>query len=219
MEMERRIQQMFQQLLANHEKVKTNGKADLESLERMMEEMLRANQDELKETTACNGATETEPDPGMIQSIEEHQEISKGEVSVMLVGELRKRRMVQNLSPERRQKRKEMIQGKSGSRRKSAATGRKVSRHEKVDGARRISRKECTRANVVHEIQRGRTFGRRRQQEPQYSNGIRSRGVEVHLGKGRKIAKSTEEGGDTRHDWKAWETVTRSIGKPWERSS
>jgi hypothetical protein len=27
-----------------------------------------------KETTACQEATETEPDPGMMQSIEEHQE-------------------------------------------------------------------------------------------------------------------------------------------------
>jgi hypothetical protein len=32
---------------------------------------------ELDETTACNGATETDPDPGMMQFIEEHQEIPK----------------------------------------------------------------------------------------------------------------------------------------------
>jgi hypothetical protein len=36
----------------------------------------------LEETTACNEATETKPDPGMMQSIEEHQEVPKGEVAV-----------------------------------------------------------------------------------------------------------------------------------------
>jgi hypothetical protein len=47
-------------------------------------------------------------------------------------------------------------------------------------------------ANVVQEIQRGRTFGRRRQQEPKCSNGIRSRGVEeqIHLRREKKTAKS-----------------------------
>jgi hypothetical protein len=64
---------------------------------------------------------------------------------------------------------------------------------------RNVSGKECTRANVVQEIQRGRTFGRRRQQEPECSNGIRSRVVEeqVYLRKWRKPAKSI--GGRRRH--------------------
>jgi hypothetical protein len=61
------------------------------------------------------------------------------------------------------------------------------------------TRKECTRANVVQEIQRGRTFRRIHQHEPEYSNGIRHRGVEeqIHLRKGRKTAKSI--GGRGRH--------------------
>jgi hypothetical protein len=70
----------------------------------------------LDETTACNKATETEPDPGMMQSIEQHQEISKGEVAVMPVGESRKRRRVQTLSAERYQKRKKLTRGYNGSR-------------------------------------------------------------------------------------------------------
>jgi hypothetical protein len=44
-----------------------------------------------------------------------------------------------------------------------------------------MARKKCTRASVVQEIQRGRTFGRRRQQEPEYSNGIRDRGLKQKL--------------------------------------
>jgi hypothetical protein len=63
MEMKRTMQQMMQQQLANQEKAEAVRKADLENQKRMIEEMFRANQDSLKETTACNGATETEPDP------------------------------------------------------------------------------------------------------------------------------------------------------------
>jgi hypothetical protein len=35
-----------------------------------------------KKTTACQEVTKTEPNPGMMQSIEEHQEIPKGEAEV-----------------------------------------------------------------------------------------------------------------------------------------
>jgi hypothetical protein len=40
----------------------------------------------------------------MMQSIEEHQEIPKGDAAVMPVGGPRKRRRVRNLAAERRQK-------------------------------------------------------------------------------------------------------------------
>jgi myosin heavy subunit len=75
------------------------------------------------ETTACHEATEadtekTEPDPGMMRSMEEHQEIPKGEAAVMPVGGLRKRRRVQNLAAERRQKPKKRTRGYYGSRKK-----------------------------------------------------------------------------------------------------
>jgi hypothetical protein len=68
----------------------------------------------------------------MVQSIEEHQEISKEDAAVMLVGEPRKRRRVCNLAAECCQKMRERTRGNSGSRRKSAATCRKVSHHAKV---------------------------------------------------------------------------------------
>jgi hypothetical protein len=58
---------------------------------------------ELDEATACREATETEPNPVMMQSIEEHQEITKEGAAVMPVGEPRKQRRVCNLAAERRQ--------------------------------------------------------------------------------------------------------------------
>jgi hypothetical protein len=60
----------------------------------------------LDETTTYQEATETEPDPGMMQSVEEHQDIPKEDAAVMPVGGPRKRRRVWNLTAERRQKRK-----------------------------------------------------------------------------------------------------------------
>jgi hypothetical protein len=67
-----------------------------------------------------------------MQSIEEHQEIPKGEAEGLPVGGPRKRRRVRNLAAECRQKRKERTRGNSGSRRTLAAAYRKVSRREKV---------------------------------------------------------------------------------------
>jgi hypothetical protein len=86
---------------------------------------------------ACLGKTEadtekTEPDPGLMQSTEEHQEIPKEEAAVMPVGEPRKRRKVCNLAAEHRQKRKERTRENRGSWRKSAAACRKASRRAKV---------------------------------------------------------------------------------------
>jgi hypothetical protein len=71
---------------------------------------LRDLKDGRKETTACNGATETKLNPGLIQSTEERQDILKGEAAVMPVGEPRKWHRVCNLGAERRQKRKERTQ-------------------------------------------------------------------------------------------------------------
>jgi hypothetical protein len=76
---------------------------------------------------ACSEVTETMFNPGLMQSIEEHQDIPKGEAAVMPVGEPRKRCRVCNLAMERCQKRKERTWGNSGSRKKLAATCRKVS--------------------------------------------------------------------------------------------
>jgi hypothetical protein len=76
-----------QYLLAMLEaRIETNRGKDREDLKEMREEIksgqaeMRSTLDEWlmdlkdgrKETTACNEATGTEPDPGMMQSIEEH---------------------------------------------------------------------------------------------------------------------------------------------------
>jgi hypothetical protein len=202
---------------ANQERMETNRQADREKLQETMktnqDDLLKTVKEEIKayheemmamldanheRTKACLGKMEadtekTEPNTGMMQSTEEHQEIPKGEATVMPVGEPRKRRRIRNLAAEHRQKRKERTRENRGSRRKSAAACRKVSRHAKVAWRKRnIARKDCTWASVVQEIQRGWTFGRGCQQEPECSNCIRSRGVEeqVHRSKGKKTAKS-----------------------------
>jgi hypothetical protein len=102
---------------------------------------------------ACLGKTganteKTEPDPGMMQSTDAHQEIPKGEAAVMPVGELRKRRRVRSLAAEHNQKRKEGTRGNRGSRRKSAAACRKVSRCARVPWHRKsVVRKIGTQEN------------------------------------------------------------------------
>jgi hypothetical protein len=87
---------------------------------------------ELDEMTACNKAADTEHNPGMMQSIKEHQEIPKEDAVVMPVGGPRKWNRVCNLAADSRQKIKKRTQGYCGSRRKSAASCRKVSRCAKM---------------------------------------------------------------------------------------
>jgi hypothetical protein len=65
-------------------------------------------------TTTCQETAENEPESRMMQSIEERQEIPKGEAAVMLVGERRKWCRVCNLAAERRQKRKGKTCGNRG---------------------------------------------------------------------------------------------------------
>jgi type IV secretory pathway VirB4 component len=103
-----------------------------ETIQHEMKAVIQHRRSELDEMTTCNEATETEPDPGMMQSTEEHQEIPKGEAAVMPGGEPRKQSRVCNLAAECHQKRKERTWGNSESRRKSAAACRKVSRCAKV---------------------------------------------------------------------------------------
>jgi hypothetical protein len=87
-------------------RMQENIKSDQAEIRSTLDEYLMDLEDGRKETTACNEATETEPDPGMMQSTEEHQEIPKEEVAVMPVGEPRKRYRVCNLAAECHHKRK-----------------------------------------------------------------------------------------------------------------
>jgi hypothetical protein len=166
---------------------------------------------------------EIQPDPRMLQPVAEHEEVSKEKAAVILVGGLRKRRRDRNLAVVHRQKPKGRIQASCESRKRLTITCRKMTRCATVALHKmNIVRKYCTRASVVQEIWRRLTFWRRRQPKPEYNKDIRSRDAEklLHLRKGRKTANSI--GGQSRngsHDWKVWETVTRSSGKPLSWSS
>jgi hypothetical protein len=77
---------------------------------------------EFDETSARNEATETEPDPGKMQSAE-HQEIPKEEAAVMPVRGLTKQQRDRNLAAGRRQKLKGRIQASCESRRRLTVAG------------------------------------------------------------------------------------------------
>jgi hypothetical protein len=81
------------------------------------------------ETAASQEDTETKPDPGTMQSVEEHQEIPKEDAAVMPVGEPRKRRRDRNLAAGRRQKPKRRIQASCESRRRLIVAGKKITCH------------------------------------------------------------------------------------------
>jgi hypothetical protein len=127
------------------ERMETNRQADRERTETNHDDLIKTVKEEMramvyachKEMMACLGKTEADtekpdPDSGMMQSTEEHQEFAKKDAAVMPVGEPRKRRRVRNLAAERRQKQKERIRITCESRRKSAASCRKVSRRATV---------------------------------------------------------------------------------------
>jgi hypothetical protein len=64
-----------------------SGQAEMRST---LDEWLMDLKDGRKETTTWNKATETKLDPGLMQTIEEHQDITKGEAAAIPVGEPRK---------------------------------------------------------------------------------------------------------------------------------
>jgi hypothetical protein len=121
-----------------------------ETIHHRMKAVLQPIRPELNETTACNRATETEPDPRMMQSVEEHQEAPKEDTVVMPVRGPRKRHRVCNLAVERRQKREKRAQGNCEYRRKSAVACRKVSRCAEVAWRKR---------NLVRRIETQRNYG------------------------------------------------------------
>jgi hypothetical protein len=102
------------------------------TIQHEMRAVVQAIRSEKDETTACDEATETKPDPGTMQSVEEHQEIPKEEATVMPAGGLRKRRRGRNLAAGRRQKPKGTIRASCESSRRFTVAGRKVSRRAAV---------------------------------------------------------------------------------------
>jgi hypothetical protein len=89
-----------------------------------------------KEKTACQKPTETnpeemEPNPEMMQSVGEHQEVPK-EKAALRSGALKNRHMARNPAAERQQKPKERTRGNCGSRKRWTVAGRKMIRRAGV---------------------------------------------------------------------------------------
>jgi hypothetical protein len=95
-------------------------------------------------------ATDTEkiqPDPRMMQSVVEHQEVPKEDATVMPVGGLRKWYRNWNLTAGRHQKPKGRIQASCESRRRLTVAGRKTTRRARVAWRRKNVRKISTQGN------------------------------------------------------------------------
>jgi hypothetical protein len=127
--------------VANSEKMEPN----LEEKETVLERHEIPNEEV---TVHSQEAMKTEPDPGMMQSAEEHQEFPKEDAAVMPVRGLKKRRRDRNLAAGRRQKPKKRIRASCESKRRSAAACRKVSRRARVAWRKRnVVRKIVTKGN------------------------------------------------------------------------
>jgi hypothetical protein len=142
------VQQIMEMLKAMQEKADADRKADQEkadagqaeviaAIERKTDAWIANIKIDREETTACHAEMESnpekiEPDPGTMQSAEEHQEIPMEDAAVMPVGGLRKRRRVRNLAAEGRQKKKDRTLGNRGSRRKLTVAGKKMTRRATV---------------------------------------------------------------------------------------
>jgi hypothetical protein len=105
--------------------------------------------DDQNETTSYNEVTEKiEPDPGMMQSAEEHQDILSEDVVVMPVKGLKKRRRGRKSTAGRHRKPKELTQGYFGSLRRVMVAGKRTSRHATVAWLKRkLFRRSGTQEN------------------------------------------------------------------------
>jgi hypothetical protein len=191
-------QQIVELLLSMQAKMETNRKAYHEEMMAMINAYHERMMACLRKTKADR--EKTEPNPGMMQSTEEHQEIPKGEVAVMSVGEPRKWHRVCSLAGECRQKRKKMTQGNRGSRRKSAAACSKVSHCARVAWHKGRShegpsfqqerRKTQTRIKFARASRKGRTLGMRQLMHLEGTNGTRNRDFKEQLRLGNERTTS-----------------------------
>jgi hypothetical protein len=123
------LQQIVELLLSIQSKMDANIKAH--------EEMMTMVNAYHERVMAFLGKTEadtekTEPNPRMMQSVKEHQEIHREEAALMPVGGLRKRRRDRNLAKGRRLKQKGRIQASCESRRRLTVAGKKMTRRATV---------------------------------------------------------------------------------------
>jgi hypothetical protein len=119
-----------EELLARMDKMdaKISKAAKQEEMLAELNAKMDANLAVIKST--INAFTEKfEQDPGMMQSVEEHQDVRSEDI---VVRELKKRHRGRKSTAGRREEPKELTRGNHGTRRKLAAPGRKVSRRATV---------------------------------------------------------------------------------------
>jgi hypothetical protein len=140
-----------------------------------------------KKRTACQEATEAnpekmEPNPEMMQSIGEHQEVPKEEPAVRYSGALKKWHRGWNLAMERRQKLKERTQGNCGSWKKLTVAGRKMTHHTGVAWHKRnVVRTSQTRNQVKRGALKGRKDRKRLWRGPECKIGMKNVGTRLQL--------------------------------------
>jgi hypothetical protein len=118
-------------LLAIRQEMNANTKAIKEKTDALVANIKNVR----KETTACHSemeATKTDPDPGMMQSAEEHQDIPKKDAAVIPVKGRKKRRRARKPAAGRREEPNELTRGDCGSGKKLAAACKKITRRATV---------------------------------------------------------------------------------------
>jgi hypothetical protein len=180
---ETRHEEMLARMKAEREADRGQRKTDIEQILAKMEEMF--------------AKMDMKANPGMMQCVGEHQEVSREEAVVMSVGEPKKRRRNRNLAAERRQKPKERTRGYCGTRKRVTIADRKVSRRAAVARRRRdIFAQERTRVKrgpleqlvaarrgatfrakmAGRETAKRRTFRKKRQSKQQGKNRVKNLG-------------------------------------------
>jgi hypothetical protein len=141
---------------------------------------------------ACLGKTEatdfkanaekTEPNPGMMQFVAEHQVVPKEEATVKPVKGRKKRRRGRKPASGQHEEPKELTRSDCGSGNKLAAACRKMTRHARVAWHREnFTKKDWTRNQAEQETPKRRNDGKILWKGLEYSSGLRNRGLSQQL--------------------------------------
>jgi hypothetical protein len=127
----------------------------------------------------------------MMQSVAEHQVVSKEEVSVMLVGGLRKLCRDQNLAAGHHQKPKGRIQASCDSQKRLTIASRKMIHHARVAWHRKnVIRKDRTRKQVERGASTGQKDRKRLWRSLECKIGIKNPGTRQQLRRTREFSKT-----------------------------
>jgi hypothetical protein len=124
-------EEMKQEIRASQEWIRGEIKSGQEEIRSIVNAWIADMKVDRLETIATHEETEAytekiQPDPRMMQSVAEHQEVPKEEAALMPVGGLRKRRRDWNLAAGCCQKPKGRIQASCESQERLTVTGRKI---------------------------------------------------------------------------------------------